>query len=62
MSVTYKLTVFEPTGEKLLDESFTAENDDQAKKQGEKLLKEKSYENKTYRCISPLGKLLLFHR
>jgi hypothetical protein len=62
MGVTYKLTVFEPTGEKLLDESFTAENDEQAKKLGEKIVKAQNYENKTYRCISPLGKLLLFHR
>ena len=36
MSKVYKLTVFEPTGEKLLDESFTAESDQQAKEIGQK--------------------------
>lgn len=42
MSRIYKLTVFEPSGEKLLDESFTAENDEQAKELGQNLLKEKT--------------------
>lgn len=59
---TYKLTAFDPTGEKLLDESFQAENDDQAKGLGEKLLKEKDLSEKTHRCTSPSGKLILFHR
>ncbi|MDN3015170.1 YhzD family protein [Paenibacillus sp. BSR1-1] len=58
---TYKLTAFEANGEKLLDEAFQAENDDDAKKQGEKLLSEKNLLEKTHRCISPSGKLLLFH-
>ncbi|WP_223592952.1 YhzD family protein [Neobacillus bataviensis] len=58
---TYKLTAFEANGEKLLDEAFQAENDDAAKKQGEKLLSEKNLLEKTHRCISPSGKLLLFH-
>ncbi|MDQ0217622.1 hypothetical protein ELQ35_06210 [Peribacillus cavernae] len=62
MSRVYKLTVFEPTGEKLLDESFEAENDDQAKELGGNLLKEKDYGEKTHRCTSPAGKLVLFHR
>ncbi|RFU62258.1 YhzD family protein [Bacillus sp. V59.32b] len=62
MSRIYKLTVFEPSGEKLLDESFQAESDDQAKDLGGNLLKEKNYEDKTHRCTSPAGKLILFHR
>lgn len=62
MSRTYKLTVFEPSGEKLLDESFTAANDDLAKKLGQQLLQEKNFEHKTHRCTSSAGKLLLFHR
>ncbi|WP_285767657.1 YhzD family protein [Peribacillus sp. SI8-4] len=62
MSKIYKLTVFEPSGEKLLDESFTAENDQQAKELGQKLLIEKNYQDQTHRCISPDGALLLFHR
>ncbi|WP_108671925.1 YhzD family protein [Peribacillus acanthi] len=59
---TYKLTAFDPTGEKLLDESFHAENDQQAKSLGEQLLKEKDFHEKTHRCTSPSGKLILFHR
>lgn len=59
---TYKLTVFEENGEKLLDESFEAENDDAAKEIGGKLLDEKGFSEKTHRCTSPLGKLILFHR
>ncbi|KWW16948.1 hypothetical protein AS888_23470 [Peribacillus simplex] len=62
MSKLYKLTVFEPSGEKLLDESFTAENDENAKELGQKLLIEKNYQDQTHRCVSPAGALLLFHR
>ncbi|MFJ5622511.1 YhzD family protein [Peribacillus loiseleuriae] len=62
MSGTYKLTVFEPTGEKLLDEAFTAENDELATELGQRLLLEKNFEHKTHRCTSSAGKLLLFHR
>ncbi|MBA9025279.1 YhzD family protein [Peribacillus huizhouensis] len=61
MSNIYKLTVFESSGEKLLDEAFTAENDDMAKEIGQRLLIEKNYEQKTHRCTSSAGKLLLFH-
>jgi hypothetical protein len=57
----YKITAFEANGEKILDETFQAENDEEAKKLGEKLLSEKSLLNKTHRCTSPSGKLLLFH-
>ena len=57
----YKLTAFEANGEKLLDETFQAEHDDAAKELGEKLLEEKSLSEKTHRCTSPSGKLLLFH-
>lgn len=58
---SYRLTAFEANGEKLLDETFQAENDDAAKKQGEQLLVEKNLLEKTHRCTSPTGKLLLFH-
>ncbi|WP_040204436.1 YhzD family protein [Neobacillus jeddahensis] len=58
---TYKLTAFEANGEKLVDESFQADNDDAAKKRGEQLLSEKNLLEKTHRCTSPSGKLLLFH-
>lgn len=58
---TYKLTAFEANGEKLLDEAFQAENDEAAKELGEALLSEKNLLDKTHRCTSPSGKLLLFH-
>lgn len=58
----YKVTAFEPTGKKLLDETFEASNDLEAKTKGEQLLKENNAHEQTHRCISPDGKLLLFHR
>jgi hypothetical protein len=58
---TYKLTVFEQDGEKIMEESFQAENDDSAKEIGGRLLDEKGYRDKTHRCTSSAGKLLLFH-
>lgn len=58
---TYKLTAFEPTGEKVLDEAFQADNDQAAKALGAKMLEEKKLTEKTHRCASPTGKLLLFH-
>jgi hypothetical protein len=57
----YKLTAFETNGEKILDESFNADHDDAAKELGGKLLLEKKLIEKTHRCTSPSGKLLLFH-
>ncbi|HZG74080.1 MAG TPA: YhzD family protein [Chondromyces sp.] len=58
---SYKLTVFEKSGEKLLDEAFEAQHDDEAKAKGEQLLAEKGFADHTHRCTSPAGKLLLFH-
>jgi hypothetical protein len=59
--LTYKITAFEANGEKLLDESFQATNDVEAKAKGEKILQEKNLRDKTHRCVSPTGKLILFH-
>jgi hypothetical protein len=58
----FKLTAFEPDGEKILDESFEAVTEQEAKQKGEVLLKEKGAYEKTHRCTSPAGKLILFHR
>ncbi|EIJ81973.1 hypothetical protein PB1_03500 [Bacillus methanolicus PB1] len=58
---TYKLTAFESDGEKLLDQPFQANNDDEAKSLGIKILEEKGLLEKTHRCTSPSGKLILFH-
>ncbi|WP_042149206.1 YhzD family protein [Paucisalibacillus sp. EB02] len=59
---TYVLTVFEKTGEKLLDESFPAANDQEAKKLGEERLAKEGFLEHTHRCVSPEAKLILFHR
>ncbi|HLR09751.1 MAG TPA: YhzD family protein [Bacillota bacterium] len=59
---TYTLTVFDKTGEKLLDESFTAENNDDAKTKGTQRLIEKGLSEYTHRCVSPDAKLVLFQR
>lgn len=58
----YALTVFDSTGEKLLDASFTAENDAEAKEIGMSRLEKKGYSEHTHRCVSPEAKLVLFHR
>jgi hypothetical protein len=62
MMKTYIVTVFDKSGEKLLDEAFEAANDQEAKENGEKILLEKQFENHTSRVTSPTGKLVLFHR
>ncbi|MBE4906762.1 hypothetical protein IMZ08_01660 [Bacillus luteolus] len=58
----YKLTVFDKSGETLLDESFEAATEKEAKEVGEKMLAEKNYLDTTHRCTSSAGKLILFHR
>jgi hypothetical protein len=58
---TYKLTAYEQTGKLIMEETFTAENDEQAKDKGRALLEEKELVNQTHRLASPAGKLLLFH-
>lgn len=59
---TYVLTVFNKNGKKLLDESFTAINDSEAKIIGENRLQEEGYCYDTHRCVSEDAKLILFHR
>ncbi|TWT03371.1 hypothetical protein FQV26_17170 [Planococcus sp. CPCC 101016] len=58
---TYKLTAFEQTGKQILDETFTAETDDEARDKGRVILEEKELLKQTHRLASPAGKLLLFH-
>ncbi|MGM8366305.1 YhzD family protein [Virgibacillus sp. W0181] len=58
----YFLTVFSTSGKKLLDESFSSKNDEDAKTIGKKRLSEEGYEEYTHRCVTPDAKLLLFHR
>lgn len=58
---TYKLTAFEQTGKLIMEETFTADNDEQARKKGREILEEKELLKQTHRLASPAGKLLLFH-
>lgn len=59
---TYMLTVFSQSGEKLLDESFTAASDEEASEIGKARLNDEGYSEYTHRCVSPEAKLILFHR
>lgn len=59
---TYTLTVFSKKGEKLLDESFEATDNEEAKKIGNTRLAETEYSDYTHRCVSSDAKLVLFHR
>ncbi|KKI90782.1 hypothetical protein WQ54_18710 [Bacillus sp. SA1-12] len=58
----YYLTVFEKNGEKLCDESFEAQSEQEAKQIGQRKLEENNWVVKTHRCTSAAGKLLLFGR
>ncbi|PEZ09234.1 hypothetical protein CN326_02540 [Bacillus sp. AFS018417] len=58
----YTLTVFEKDGSKVLDESFEASTETEAKSKGETLLREKQLYDHTHRCTSSSGKLVLFQR
>lgn len=58
----YVLTVFSKQGDKLLDETFSAEDDAEAKKLGKTKLSEHQYEEHTHRCVAPDARLVLFHR
>ena len=60
--IMYYLTVFEKTGEKLFDEHFEAQTEQEAKEIGQRKLEENHWSDKTYRCTSALGKLILFGR
>ncbi|WP_077623150.1 YhzD family protein [Sediminibacillus massiliensis] len=58
----YVLTVFDEQGKKLLEETFEAENDNDAVKIGNNKLEDTNYTEHTHRCVSPDGKLVMFHR
>ena len=62
MMKNYTLTVFSKTGEKLLDESFSAQNEEEAKGIGQKRLEEEGYSEHTHRCVAEDARLVLFQR
>lgn len=57
----YYLTVYSPAGEHLVNESFTASSDEEAKSIAQKKLAELNYMEHTHR-LTRSGKLLLFQR
>lgn len=59
--MNYRLTAFEKTGETLVDEVLQFENDDVAKVEGQKIVDEKGFGEKTHRLVNSSGKLILFH-
>ncbi|HLR62117.1 MAG TPA: YhzD family protein [Lentibacillus sp.] len=59
---TYFLTVFDKSGERLLNETFEASNNEKAMEIGSNRLDEEGYSEYTHRCVSPEAKLILFHR
>ncbi|WP_391203759.1 YhzD family protein [Psychrobacillus sp. L4] len=58
---TYKFTAFEPTGKLIVEETWSFENDDEAKKKGEAAIEEKGLLESTHRLVNSSGKLVLFH-
>jgi hypothetical protein len=58
----YTITAFDQDGKKLVEETFEAAGDQIARKQGEARLEELGFADKTSRVISPVGKLVHFHR
>ncbi|MGE6630845.1 YhzD family protein [Bacillus sp. NPDC077027] len=62
MANTYFLTVFDSSGNTLMNDKVLAENDDKAKEIGLDLLKEHHYEKHSHRLVNDAGKLILFER
>jgi len=59
---SYYITVFEKDGKLLVEKSFEAASDDEAKHEAFNFLTHEGYSEKTHRCVSRDAKLLLFHR
>lgn len=59
---SYYITVFGKKGKLLVEKSFEAATDDEAKNEAFNFLTHKGYDQQTHRCVSEDAKLLLFHR
>lgn len=57
----YVLTVFNKKGEKLLDEPFEAQNDEEAKSISLRRLDEEGHNELPYRCTASNARLVLFN-
>lgn len=62
MERTYYLTVFDSSGETLLNEKITTDSDEKAKELGCHRLIEQQYTKHSHRLVNDAGKLLLFER
>ncbi|HLS07166.1 MAG TPA: YhzD family protein [Bacillota bacterium] len=58
----YYITVFEKNGKLLIEKSFQAATDDEAKNEAFNFLTHEGYAEQTHRCVSEDANLLLFHR
>ncbi|MDG4656751.1 YhzD family protein [Ectobacillus antri] len=58
----YTITAYEKDGKKLIDKTFEAASEAEAKRIGEQLLREHHVYEQTHRCTSASGKLILFQR
>lgn len=58
----YNLTAFERTGEKVIDEAFTAQNNEEAKAWTDRKLNEEGFSDLPHRCVTDNAKLVSFHR
>lgn len=57
----YKFNAYEKKGKLITEETFEAENDDEAKVKGQAIIEANDFYEVTHRLASPAGKLLLFH-
>ncbi len=56
----YNLTAFERSGEKVIDEAFTAQNNEEAKAWSLRKLNEEGYSDLPHRCVTANAKLVSF--
>lgn len=58
----YNLTAFERTGAKVIDEEFTAQNDEEAKAYTLRKLDQEGFSDLPHRCVTDNAKLVSFQR
>lgn len=58
---SYRFTVFEKTGENIVDEAWDFADDVTAKSHGQEKIEELGFAEKTHRLVNASGKLILFH-
>lgn len=57
---SYFLTAFERSGEKVIDEEFSAQNNEEAKAWALRKLEEENYSDLPHRCVTSNAKLVSF--